>query len=156
MSSTRFTLHDLGVARSDRGATVSFRVTDSGGRAGIDVPQVYLTDPSAAGVHPAQLAFQPMARSPHRSGTVSLVVPATSFRAFLHGAWTTSPVATGCRWARRRRIWWRRSRGPPPDPPAQTGFPPGHQALAGTPAHGSGMVGRPRGSGCMTTAVCWG
>ena len=36
---------------------------------------------------------------------------------------------------------------------AHTGLPPTHHALAGTPAHGLGIVGRFFGSGCMTTPV---
>ena len=35
----------------------------------------------------------------------------------------------------------------------QTDLPPEHHALSGTPEHGSDMVGRPLGSGCMITPV---
>jgi beta-glucosidase len=58
---TTFTLDGLGVTPSASGVTVSVHVTDTGDRAGTDVPQAYLTYPAGAGEPPAQLvAFQPM------------------------------------------------------------------------------------------------
>ncbi|MGD0393939.1 MAG: glycoside hydrolase family 3 C-terminal domain-containing protein, partial [Acidimicrobiales bacterium] len=81
---TTFTLDGLGVTPSASGVTVSVHVTDTGDRAGTDVPQAYLTYPAGAGEPPAQLvAFQPVTLAPHGSTTVSLFVPWTSFRAFI-------------------------------------------------------------------------
>ena len=94
----RVGLHHLHPGRVGRravealGVTLSVQVTDSGDRAGTDVPQAYLTYPTAAGEPPGQLvAFQPVTLAAHASRTVSLFVPWTSFRAFVGGTWTTVP-----------------------------------------------------------------
>ena len=56
------------------------------------VPEAYLTYPAAAGEPPAQLvAFRPVALTPHQARTVTLGVPASSFRSYLGGGWTTVP-----------------------------------------------------------------
>ncbi|MGA3149044.1 MAG: glycoside hydrolase family 3 C-terminal domain-containing protein [Acidimicrobiales bacterium] len=89
---TTFALNGLGIVPSASGVAISVRVTDTGERAGTDVPQAYLTYPESAGEPPAQLvAFRPVTLAPHASTTVSLFVPWTSFRAFIGGTWTTVP-----------------------------------------------------------------
>jgi beta-glucosidase len=89
---TRFALGHLTVSRGVDGVTLTTAVTDTGPRAGTDVVQAYLTFPAAAGEPPAQLvAFYPVGLRPGRSRAVHLFVPASAFRAFLSGAWTTVP-----------------------------------------------------------------
>jgi beta-glucosidase len=56
------------------------------------VPQAYVTFPSAAGEPPAQLkAFTTVPLAPGRSREVTLAIPASAFRIYLNGAWTTLP-----------------------------------------------------------------
>ncbi|WP_186345201.1 glycoside hydrolase family 3 C-terminal domain-containing protein [Nocardioides deserti] len=52
---TRFRYSGLAVRRDGAGAVVSFRVTNTGGRAGADVPQVYVAAPAGRGEPPRQL-----------------------------------------------------------------------------------------------------
>lgn len=92
LSYTRFLLSRLTLSRSADGFTLRVRVTDTGARSGVAVPQAYLTYPAAAGEPPAQLvAFRPVALAAHRSRTVTLDVPASSFRVYLGRGWTTVP-----------------------------------------------------------------
>jgi beta-glucosidase len=92
LSYTRFSMSHLTLARSKDGFALRVRVTDSGARAGVAVPQAYLTFPAAAGEPPAQLeAFAPVALAPSRSQTVTLDVPTSSFRVYLGNRWTTVP-----------------------------------------------------------------
>jgi beta-glucosidase len=91
---TRFTLSHLTVSRSPAGVILTVKVTNDGSRAGTDVPQAYLTYPSAAGEPPGQLvAFQPVTMARGLSRTVTLSVPSSAFEAFLSGTWTTVPGA---------------------------------------------------------------
>ena len=88
---TRFSLSHLTLTRSHGGFS-PVRVTNTGTRAGVAVPEAYLTYPPAAGEPPAQLAaFAPVALGPRRSRAVTLEVPSSSFRAYLDGGWTTVP-----------------------------------------------------------------
>ena len=92
LSYTRFSLDRLTVSRSATGYALHVRVTNTGGRAGIAVPQAYLTFPSATGEPPAQLeAFTPVSLQAGRSRLVTLSVPASALRVYLGNAWTTAP-----------------------------------------------------------------
>ena len=92
LSYTRFSLDRLTVARSATGTALRVRVSNTGARSGIAVPQAYLTFPAAAGEPPAQLeAFAPVDLGPGQSRVVTLSVPASALRVYLGGAWTTVP-----------------------------------------------------------------
>ena len=92
LSYTRFSLDRLGVARTPTGFALRVRVSNTGGRSGIAVPQAYLTFPAAAGEPPAQLeAFTPVSLGPGQSRVVTLAVPSSALRVYLGGAWTTEP-----------------------------------------------------------------
>jgi len=93
LSYTRFRLgRTVSLHRSSRRVTLAVKVTNVGKREGTDVVQAYLTYPAAAGEPPAQLvAFFPVALQPGQSRKVTLAVPASSFRAYLNGGWTTVP-----------------------------------------------------------------
>lgn len=52
---TRFRYSDLAVRRDGNGAVATFRVTNTGKRAGADVAQVYVAAPAASGEPPRQL-----------------------------------------------------------------------------------------------------
>ena len=87
---TRFSLSRLTLTRSHDGFSLRVRVSNTGTRAGVAVPEAYLTYPPAAGEPPAQLvAFSPVALGPRRSRAVTLEVPSSSFRVYLDGGWTT-------------------------------------------------------------------
>jgi beta-glucosidase len=91
---TRFALGRLTVRRSAQAVRLTVGVTNVGKRAGTDVLQAYLTYPPAADEPPAQLvAFYPVTLSPGQRRAVTLAVPASAFRAFLTGTWTTVPGA---------------------------------------------------------------
>jgi beta-glucosidase len=67
-------------------------VTDIGTRAGVAVPQAYLTYPTSTGEPPAQMvAFSPVALTPHRSRTVTLDIPSATLQVYLSHGWTTVP-----------------------------------------------------------------
>ncbi|HXW38381.1 MAG TPA: fibronectin type III-like domain-contianing protein, partial [Acidimicrobiales bacterium] len=71
---------------------VTVRVTNVGGRSGTAVPEVYVTDPPAAGEPPAQLAaFDTVHLRPRAAEPVTLSVPARSFESYVDGRWTTVP-----------------------------------------------------------------
>ncbi len=92
LSYTDFALSGLSVAPSGTGYSVTVDVTNTGARTGIEVPQVYLTDPAAAGQPPAQLAaFTTVHLAPHQSASVTLDVPASAFESYLADGWTTVP-----------------------------------------------------------------
>ncbi len=92
LSYTHFSLGGLSVAPSGGGYAVTVDVTNTGSRAGTDVPQVYLTDPAAAGQPPAQLvAFSPVTLAPGQTRAVTLAVPSSAFQSYLGGGWTTVP-----------------------------------------------------------------
>ncbi len=92
LSYTSFSLSNLSVTASGSGETVAVDVTNTGTRSGTDVPQVYVTDPAAAGQPPAQLAaFSPVTVGPGQTTTVTLNVPASAFQSYLAGGWTTVP-----------------------------------------------------------------
>ena len=84
LSYTGFSFGGLSVTPSSDGYSVTVDVTNTGSSPGTEVPQVYLTDPAAAGQPPAQLAAfstvtlapRPVQRGhPRRSGQRVPVVP---------------------------------------------------------------------------------
>jgi beta-glucosidase len=80
LSYTTFRYSGISVRRTGGGATVTLTVTNTGNRAGADVPQVYVGDPPAVGEPPEQLeGFQRVSLSPDQSTTVSIPVAARSF-----------------------------------------------------------------------------
>ncbi|MDN4174153.1 glycoside hydrolase family 3 C-terminal domain-containing protein [Nocardioides sp. SOB77] len=79
---TRFRYADLTVRRSGAGAVVGFRVTNTGRRAGADVPQVYVAAPAGPGEPPRQLqGFRKVRLAPGESTRVRLRLDR---RAFAH------------------------------------------------------------------------
>jgi beta-glucosidase len=99
LSYTTFSLHGLdAVMASGRGrlARVSFDVTNTGSRAGAEVPQVYVADPRSTGEPPKQLeAFTKVSLKPRASRRVTLALGLRSF-----AYWSTSAqrwrVTPGC------------------------------------------------------------
>jgi beta-glucosidase len=89
---TTFSLSHLSLSSTNGGFDLRVRVSNTGARAGVAVPQAYVTFPSAAGEPPAQLkAFTTVPLAPGRSREVTLAIPASAFRIYLNGAWTTLP-----------------------------------------------------------------
>jgi beta-glucosidase len=89
---THFALTRLRAVGSTGGLTVTVTVTNTGTRAGTAVPEAYVTQPTAAGEPPDQLAaFSTVELGPGRSRAVSMRIPASAFRAYLDGSWTTVP-----------------------------------------------------------------
>jgi beta-glucosidase len=77
-------------------ATVSFKVTNTGGRKGADVPQLYVGDPASTGEPPWQLkGFQRVTLDPGASTRVTLAIDARALSWWntKAGGWTVSP---GC------------------------------------------------------------
>jgi beta-glucosidase len=92
LSYTRFSLSRLTVTHTAGGFTARVRVTDIGTRAGVAVPQAYLTYPTSTGEPPAQMvAFSPVALTPHRSRTVTLDIPSATLQVYLSHGWATVP-----------------------------------------------------------------
>ncbi len=92
LSYTSFALGDLTVAPSGTGYSASFRITDTGSRAGTTVAQAYLTFPPSAGEPPGQLvAFRSVTLGAHRSAEVTLPIPATAFTTAAGGSPATVP-----------------------------------------------------------------
>jgi beta-glucosidase len=83
LSYTAFRYADLTVTpakgRAGTGLSVRFTVTNTGGRPGVAVPQVYLGFPTSAGEPPRQLkAFTRLTLEPGARETVTLTVPASA------------------------------------------------------------------------------
>ncbi len=92
LSYTGFAFDGLSVTPSSDGYSVTVEVTNTGSRTGTEVPQVYLTDPSAAAQPPAELAaFSTVTLAPQQSTAVTLDVPDSAFQSYLAGGWTTVP-----------------------------------------------------------------
>jgi beta-glucosidase len=80
LSYTTFRYSGIAVSRTSSGASVTFTVTNSGARAGVDVPQVYVGDPPAVGEPPKQLkGFQRVYLSPGQSQKVTIALDPMSF-----------------------------------------------------------------------------
>ena len=87
----------LGATNADGNvAQASIRVTNSGGRAGADVPQMYIDDPASTGEPPSQLkGYVHVSLAPGASATVNLPLTARAlswWNSTTH-SWTVSP---GC------------------------------------------------------------
>jgi beta-glucosidase len=94
LSYTHFTQQLASVTRTATGWAVRVHVTNTGSVAGTDVPQAYLTFPTAAAEPPDKLvAFSPVTLAPSKSATVVLTVPDSAFAAYLGSSWTTVPGA---------------------------------------------------------------
>jgi len=78
LSYTTFSYSDLSITgfNGSNTATVTATVTNTGSRAGADVAQLYIGDPSATGEPPSQLKdFQRVSLNPGASTTVTFTVP---------------------------------------------------------------------------------
>jgi beta-glucosidase len=92
LSYTTFSYGNATAAVSGRGYRVSVTVTNTGGRAGTDVAQAYLTFPAGSGEPPGRLvAFQPVSLAPGATQTVTMTVPSSAFQVFQGTALTTVP-----------------------------------------------------------------
>ncbi|MGH3375888.1 MAG: glycoside hydrolase family 3 C-terminal domain-containing protein, partial [Actinoallomurus sp.] len=92
LSYTTFGFSDLHVGGlGPDGATVTATVTDTGGRAGAEVAQLYVGDPASTGEPAHQLrGFQRVDLQPGESKTVSFTVTAHDL-AHWESGWTTTP-----------------------------------------------------------------
>jgi len=80
LSYTTFSYRKLRVVRRGDRASVSFTVTNTGGRAGSEVAQLYVDDPRAAGEPPKQLqGFEKVFVRPGRSVRVTIALTPRSF-----------------------------------------------------------------------------
>jgi len=80
LSYTRFSYSGLAVSPTKNGASVTFTVTNTGGRAGADVAQVYVGMPASTGEPPRQLkGFRKVWLAPGESTTASIQLPPTAF-----------------------------------------------------------------------------
>jgi beta-glucosidase len=80
LSYTTFGYSGLSVAKTADGASVRFRLSNTGGRAGAEVAQVYVAAPAGSGEPPKQLkGFQKMFLSPGQSSTVTIPLGARAF-----------------------------------------------------------------------------
>jgi beta-glucosidase len=77
---TTFRYSGIAVTRTSSGASVTFTVTNTGDRAGADVPQVYIGDPPAVGEPPRQLkGFQRVSLAAGQSKQVTVPLDPMSF-----------------------------------------------------------------------------
>jgi len=80
LSYTSFAYSHLRIARARTNVTVSFTVTNTGARAGSDVPQIYVDDPRAADEPPKQLqGFEKVFLRPRWSKRVTVTLTPRSF-----------------------------------------------------------------------------
>ncbi|WP_201777092.1 discoidin domain-containing protein [Streptacidiphilus neutrinimicus] len=88
LSYTSFSFGNLQVGALNNGqATVTATVTNTGGRAGTEVAQLYVGDPASAGEPPHQLkGFQRITLNPGASGTVTFTVRAHDLAAWDTGS----------------------------------------------------------------------
>ncbi|MCW2777698.1 MAG: glycosyl hydrolase [Frankiales bacterium] len=98
LSYTRFRYGPATVRRTASGADVSFDLTNTGGRAGAEVAQVYVAPPASAGEPPKALAgYEKVPLRPGETRRVTVHVPERSFQHWstaAHG-WVTSAGRTG-------------------------------------------------------------
>jgi beta-glucosidase len=79
LSYTTFAYSHLRIQRTRSRYAVSFTVKNTGTRAGVEVPQLYVDDPRIAGEPPKQLkGYQRVYLRPHRSVRVTLALDARS------------------------------------------------------------------------------
>jgi beta-glucosidase len=99
LSYTTFDLHGLKVTPAPgaaTGATVSIDVANTGGRAGAEVPQVYVGMPASTGEPPKQLkGYTKVSLNPGETRTVRMKLDSRSFSYWSAsaGGWTVAP---GC------------------------------------------------------------
>lgn len=80
LSYTTFAYSGLSVAKTPRGASVSFTLANTGKRAGAEVAQVYVAAPAGSGEPPKQLkGFQKVLLNPGQSTTVTIPLDARAF-----------------------------------------------------------------------------
>jgi beta-glucosidase len=90
LSYTSFAYSGLTVSTPDANGAVKaqFTVTNTGSRAGVAVPQLYLSFPAAAGEPPWQLkGFTRVSLAPGASSTVTLSLPRSSFQVWSSTGW---------------------------------------------------------------------
>lgn len=100
LSYTHFRLSHLRVHRTAHGAAVRVTVTNTGSRAGAEVPQLYVADPKATGEPPLQLkAFRHVDVKPGRSATVRMNLTSSAFAIWStrHNRWQVMPGCYGIR-----------------------------------------------------------
>jgi beta-glucosidase len=93
LSYTTFSYANLTVGAPDASGNVAvgFDVTNSGSRAGSEVPQVYVTQPANAGEPPKNLrGFSRVTLNPGQTQHMSLTLAARSFQTWTNNAWTTT------------------------------------------------------------------
>lgn len=94
LSYTQFAFSRLTVHQDGGRVQVSAKVTDTGGRAGTEVAQLYVTDPASVGEPPRQLrGFDRVTLGPGQSKEVDFTLPANSL-AYWNigtGTWSVAP-----------------------------------------------------------------
>jgi beta-glucosidase len=98
LSYTTFEYSGLAVAAigygSRREVRVRFTVTNTGGRTGVAVPQVYVGFPAVAAEPPRQLAaFDRLRLAPGATRTVTLTLRQRAFEYWATGGWRAAPGA---------------------------------------------------------------
>lgn len=91
---TTFHFSHLVVSPSGSSVVVSYVLTNTGTRAGADVGEVYVSDPSSAGEPPQQLkGYEKTWLEPGQSKTVTVALPASAFEYWNNsdGGWVTAP-----------------------------------------------------------------
>jgi beta-glucosidase len=90
---TNFSYSNLRVQPSHGGATAEVTITNTGNRPGTEVPQLYLTDPAAAGEPPYQLkGFQKITLNPRQSQRVTFQITRQDMSYYsTAGGWTVAP-----------------------------------------------------------------
>ena len=93
LSYTTFRFSDLTLSTNGSSVEVSYVLTNTGDRAGADVGEVYVTDPTAAGEPPQQLkGYDKTWLQPGESKTMTNTLPATAFQYWsAAGDWATAP-----------------------------------------------------------------
>jgi beta-glucosidase len=95
LSFTSFSYANLAVGAPDASGNVavSFDLTNSGTRAGAEVPQVYVGQPSSTGEPPKNLrGFTKVSLNPGQTQRVTITLDARSFQ-YWNGTWTTAAGA---------------------------------------------------------------
>jgi beta-glucosidase len=97
LSYTTFGFSGLSVsAQANGSATVRATVTNTGGRTGAEVPQLYIGQPAANGEPPHQLkGYQKITLTPGQSQTVTFTLTPRDLAHWNGSAWTTTPGAYG-------------------------------------------------------------
>ncbi|MEN3306230.1 MAG: beta-glucosidase [Micromonosporaceae bacterium] len=93
LSYTTFGYANLSVGAPDAGGNVAvgFDLTNTGTRAGAEVPQVYVSQPGSVGEPPRNLrGFQRVSLNPGQTQHVTLTLAARSFQTWTGNAWTNS------------------------------------------------------------------